>query len=416
MNNRTLQRFTSNWVDGDRFWNRDAEIELCIEYLSQGTHLLLVAPRRIGKTSLMREVGRRLQDKFLCLHIDLQKAESPADAVVELSLATQQYAPLWEKVKTIFKNVLDQVESVQVNEVGVTLRGGLTSGDWRAKGDRLLELLAGADKRVVLFLDEVPILVNRLLKGNDYQITPERRQQTDAFLSWLRDNSIRHRDKLVFVVAGSIGLEPVVRQANLSATLNTLTPFDLSPWNRETASGCIRALARGSNLDLQPGSLEAMLERLGVYIPHHVQMFFDYVYRITKLRGISSVSKQLVEEVYQNNMLGTRGHAELSHMEERLKMVLGPDLHPLALDLLTEAAVSGRLTGEAAKELLTRNLGDAPSGGDEALREILSILEHDGYLRQPTTNEYVFVSKLLKDWWKARFGFTFVRVSKGKAR
>ena len=54
--------------------------------------------------------------------------------------------------------------------------------------------------------------------------------------------------------------------------------------------------------------------------------------------------------------------------------------------------------------------------GDEALREILSILEHDGYLRQPTTNEYVFVSKLLKDWWKARFGFTFVRVSKGKAR
>ena len=49
MGNRTLQRFTSNWVDGDRFWNRDAEIELCIEYLSKGTHLLLVAPRGLAR-------------------------------------------------------------------------------------------------------------------------------------------------------------------------------------------------------------------------------------------------------------------------------------------------------------------------------------------------------------------------------
>ena len=30
--------------------------------------------------------------------------------------------------------------------------------------------------------------------------------------------------------------------------------------------------------------------------------------------------------VYQNEMLGTRGHAELTHYEERLKMVLGLDL------------------------------------------------------------------------------------------
>ena len=98
----------------------------------------------------------------------------------------------------------------------MTLRSGLTGGDWQAKGDRLFGILADSDKPVVVFFDEVPILVNRLLKGDDYQITPERRQQTDAFMSWLRDNSIRHKGKVRMVVTGSIGLEPVLRQAQLN--------------------------------------------------------------------------------------------------------------------------------------------------------------------------------------------------------
>ena len=57
------------------------------------------------------------------------------------------------------------------------------------------EQLAGSEKPVIIFFDEVPILVNRMLKGNDYKITEERRRQTDTFMSWLRDNSIRHRGK-----------------------------------------------------------------------------------------------------------------------------------------------------------------------------------------------------------------------------
>ena len=83
-----------------------------------------------------------------------------------------------------------------------------------------------------------------------------------------------------------------------------------------------------------------MLDRLGAYIPHHVQMFFDHVYQEARLAGVHEVTPDLVRHVYQQSMLGIRGHVELSHMEERLKMVLGPDLDLLALELLTEAAVT----------------------------------------------------------------------------
>jgi hypothetical protein len=105
-------------------------------------------------------------------------------------------------------------------------------------------------------------------------------------------------------------------------------------------------------------------------------------------------------------MLGIRGHVELSHLEERLKTVLGPKLDLLALDLLTESAVAGFLTPEAATILARRQFGD---DWRSQLLEVLSILEHDGYLHNQDGN-YVFVSRLLREWWKARFEFAYVPV------
>ena len=245
MSNPTLKRATGNWVVGDQFWDREVELSLFMERLHEGAHLLLTAPRRIGKTSLLKEVARRLAGNCLCLYIDLQKAESAADAVVELSLASHEYKPAWNRILSMFQNALrETVETVKIRDLSVVLRGGLTADNWRSKGDELLEILAEQDQPVALFLDEVAILVNRLLRGSDYIITDQRRQEVDAFLSWLRAASIRHQGRIRLVVTGSIGLEPLVRQAGLSATLNTFTPFHLGPWTRDVASGCLKALSR----------------------------------------------------------------------------------------------------------------------------------------------------------------------------
>jgi hypothetical protein len=405
MSESKLKRATGNWVVGDQFWDRKVELDLFIERLNEGAHLLLTAPRRIGKTSLMKEAARRLEDRYLCLYIDLQKAESASDAIVELSLAAHCYKPAWDRIVSVFQHTLkDTIETVKLKDLSISLRSGLTPDNWRAKGDQLLEILAEQDRPVVLFLDEVAILVNRLLRGSDYLITPERKEEVDAFLSWLRANSIRHQGKIRFVVTGSIGLEPLVRQAGLSATLNTFTPFHLEPWTREAAAACLVALSNGYNLTITQEATEEMLERLGVYIPHHVQMFFDHVYQEARTADVPEVSLTMVRKVYESSMLGIRGHVELSHMEERLRMVLGPKLDVLALDLLTEAAVVGALTVDATSILALSHFGQdwaAPA------RDVLGILEHDGYLRS-RAGGYSFASALLRDWWRARFQFAYV--------
>ena len=405
MSSGVLKRATGNWVVGDQFWDREAELSLFLERLEEGAHLLLTAPRRIGKTSLLREAARRLDGRFLCLYVDLEKAESPSDAVVELGLAAHAYKPAWDRFVSLFQNVVkDTVETVKIKDLSIVLRSGLSADNWRSKGDELFQILAEQDQPVALFLDEVAILVNRLLRGSDYIITNERREEVDAFLSWLRANSIRHQGKIRLVLTGSIGLEPLVRQAGLSATLNTFAPFHLEPWTRNVASGCLTALANGYGLVLHADAVEEMLDRLGVYVPHHVQMFFDHVYQRARLSATQEVSIAVVKEVYEQSMLGIRGHLELSHMEERLKMVLGPKLDLLALDLLTEAAVVGTLTADTARILALGLFGEE---WRPPLRDVLGILEHDGYLRS-RDDAYSFASALLKDWWRARFRFAYV--------
>ncbi|WP_437827325.1 ATP-binding protein [Sorangium sp. So ce1153] len=405
-----LVREVGNWVSGERFWNREKEIWDLKELLGEGANVLIAAPRRVGKTSVMRKLCEELeQGNYRCLFLDLQRSQSGEDAIVELGVATRPHQTLWDRAKELVRDKAERLESLGTEDFKLTFREHLKQ-DWQAKGERLFDALAGGDedKPVVIFMDELPILVNRLLKGDEYTITPERRKLTDEFLSFLRAQTIKHRSKIRLVVAGSIGLEPVLRQAGLSATINTFTPFELRPWDEETAVGCLDALANNYSVVLLEGAARRMVEKLGSCIPHHVQMFFNHVYNDTKRRAQQEVSLEDVERVYKHSMLSTRGHAELSHMEERLKLVLGQRDLPLTLDLLTEAAVVGVLTPGASMALARDSAAIAEPGGlgekpQDVLRRVVDVLKHDGYLVDNDAGALVFGSLLLRDWWKGRF-------------
>ena len=165
-----LKQAHGNWVVGDKFWGRETELELLTARIENGAHTLLMAQRRMGKTSLMHELAQRLTGtgrytsgtgRYTCLFIDLQGATSAEDAVVKLSLAAWPHKNLREKTKGIFANALaaiaNTIDSINLSEVGIKLRAGMTPGDWAIKGDELFGVLAASDKQVLLLLDEVPI-------------------------------------------------------------------------------------------------------------------------------------------------------------------------------------------------------------------------------------------------------------------
>jgi hypothetical protein len=404
------------WVEGTDFWDREAEVAALKELLLQGENVLLVAPRRVGKTSLVKETLRQLaaEEKCIGVYVDVQHCRDVGRAIVELALAASAHLSLRRRVVDAFSSVFGKaaarIEELGVDEFTLKLREGV-GGDWQGKARRIHDELAKAELPVVVCFDELAKMVSHLLRGDDGEITPERRRTADEFLSWLRMAAGKHQGRTPFVVCGSIGLEPIVAQAGLSLTIAHLHPLQLGPFSRDAADGCLRALAANKGIDLADEVRGAMLDLLSFYVPHHVQMFFGLLSEDCRMRKSQAIGIDDVSRVYEQGMLGARGHADLMDYEERLLRVLGPELRPLALDLLSEAATVGRLTPKASS-VLADDACLSASAPRDALRTILDVLQHDGYLQVTRNGSYVFVSHLLRDWWKRRFRLTYVRAAK----
>ncbi|NTU53672.1 MAG: ATP-binding protein [Chlorobiaceae bacterium] len=399
---RKLRQAQGNWVDGDRFWGREGDLEPLMRMIDDGAHLSIVAQRRMGKTSLMKELSQRLGERYVCLFLDLQKESEPADAVAALALVLKPHNPLWQKGRAVFANALKSVassiEEVSCADIGIKLRAGLNSGNWMDKGDELFRILSKSEKPVLLMIDELPLMVNRMLRDGNEGMTLDNIRQVERFMSWLRKNSIEHQGKVRIMLSGSIGLEPVLHQAGLSAVINNYQPYDLKPWDFETAAGCLDALARYEEIVFEAQAAQAMVEKLGCCIPHHVQLFFACVFKHCMHRGDMYFRADEVDELYETEMLGLRGHAEMTHYEERLSMYFPKERLPLVKAILTETSVSGTVTIAVIREL-REEYASPESCRDEALNEILRILQHDGYIRKKNEG-YVYESALLRDWWK----------------
>ncbi len=410
-----LRKAGANWVDDDRFFDREAEIEALRERVRDGTHTLLTAQRRMGKTSLVRELLRRLdaEKEFATIFVDLEAASDAADAVAEIAIQARPLRSAWSRIASHFANrlrdVRDHVAEVGVADLRVKLRAGIDAGNWQQSGDQVFAALAANEQPIVLAIDELPILVNRLLKGHDYRITPERRAAADQFLSWLRRNGQAHRGKVCLIISGSVGLEPVLRQAGLSAQANIFSPLELRPWSQDVSIRCLAALARTYGIDISEDVRNEMCRRLRCCVPHHVQQFFDQLHQHLRGKGRDTATISDVNQVYEHELLSVRGQIDLEHYEVRLRMVLGTEGYKAALLLLTEAAVNDGLLTHQAVQLYREATPSSPTEDGVPIKQVLYSLEHDGYLgRQP--GGYRFVSGLLQDWWLARHGQYFTPI------
>ena len=322
-------------VTQDDFWDREHELSEFVRIIDSGGHIHLSGQRRMGKTSLMKQVEGVLKARYFCIFVDLEQCSCAEDAIKELSMRTRSFHSLWEKTRGLFGNVLNKaveaVDSIEVSELAIKLRSGITRANWIEKGDQLFHVLARAEKPVLLLLDEVPIMVNRMLKD-----AQDGKKQTDYFMSWLRKNSMEHQGKVQIVIAGSIGLEPILKRIGLGASINTFVPLELRAWDEKTAMELIVALGRGNGIEFEDGAVQAMLKALGCRIPHHVQMFFTYVHERCRRMGSGKCTVKDVVAVYKNEMLGSRGHVNLTNYEERLEVVLGKEMSALAVEMVAE--------------------------------------------------------------------------------
>ena len=382
----------------DDLYGREYELARIWELLEQGEHILMLAPRRVGKTSLMLELRRAPREDWDVLYVDIEEGESPPDcmaAILAALAANPGYRSRIEAIpfSTAVKDLLGRVSiGVDIDVLRVELKDAI-GRDWGRAADRLQARLASlpdAGRKLLIVIDELPVLVARMLRTGA-------RRDTELLLSRLRHwrQTPELRGRIHTLVGGSIGLEGVLRRAGMSGSINDLAPFHLDSWDRPVAADFLAELGRSSDFPLDDGAIARILDLLQDPVPYHVQLFFSSL-RDACRGNPARVSPEEIERCFGERLAGPSGTAHLDHYAERLEIALDEREYQMARTVLSR--VCRRRDGASLADLPESIVSD-----ERRFRAVLHDLEADGYLTSDG-NRLRFRSNLLREWWRKHHG------------
>ncbi|MEW5957813.1 MAG: ATP-binding protein [Chloroflexota bacterium] len=199
--------------------------------------LLLYGQRRMGKTSLLRNLGRLLPQTIAPLFVDGQRIALAGDLADLLYNLARQLARSAEQQRHLSLPSLDYEP--------LTARPFTAFNDWLDAVEQRLE--AGAYQAALLALDEFELLEGGLVKG--------RFDETDL-LSMLR-HMIQHRTRFKVMLAGSHSLEELQRWASYLINVQVIK---LGYLTEPEARQLIEQPIRNFDLRYEPAASRRVLE------------------------------------------------------------------------------------------------------------------------------------------------------------
>ncbi len=371
-------------VTGEDFFGRDREVESFWANVGRGHHLLLVSPRRVGKTSLMRHLERNPRDGWHPVFVNLEGKTNTSAVITEIVSRLHDDSGLGQKIATAFLKGLGALENGEVNILGIGAAIKLSAGkEWDSIARSLETAIKNAtkqDARLLLILDEFPTVIDALFR--------EDRTKEDAtnLLKLFRKirNNTDLEDRFRMVIGGSIGLLPVLRRHGSIADANDLKPFPIGPWSNETALAFMDAIAVTEDFDLPMELRLAILRLTGEEpIPYHLQVILDDLIELEK--SASEITEDDVTAVWGKAIL----KVSLDHYRDRLHKMLEPEEVGAAETMLRRVLRQGPQRRQ--------DLVDSVDNPEVAI-SCLRILEEDGYLRE-NDHALQFANPMLEAFW-----------------
>ncbi len=368
-------------VSGDDLVGREAKVEELLVALRSGScHLR--APRRYGKTSLLRRVAEELPGT---LRLDLGH-EATVDGLVAAILREARRCPAADQA---LRGTLDAWPPVDSSD------GAFDEALSRLLAqfcDRSLALLMQLLDRlaragVVMLLDEFSLFLRTLVSQNE------------AEASQLLAQSARLRKRktapLRWLVAGSTGLSAYIRFRGLGDVLGDLTPIDVGPLDNDVARLLAEELFYGASCWPTPAAVNRVVEHAGAGITLFLHALVNEILDEPGPKKVVTPSD--VDRAYYGRLLGSAGSDYLKpfRVDDR------PYPEHLRKPARTILATLARSAGSVSLKELEVTLG-LQGGGDAAeLEALMTCLEEDYDLKRDPQG-WSMRCKVLADLWRRR--------------
>ena len=141
-------------VDGTYFTDREDELEKISSYINSENHLILISPRRFGKTSLIRKIVNESEGIYIFL--DMQIVLSAEDFASQLLKRVYRIYPV-QKLKSFIKS-FRLIPVVNINPVTgepeISFKPGSKELSPLEDVLNLIEKLGTDKKKIIMVLDE----------------------------------------------------------------------------------------------------------------------------------------------------------------------------------------------------------------------------------------------------------------------
>src|SRR3990172_11041001 len=389
---------------GEDYYGQEELIEIIWSKLEHD-NVLLVAPRRFGKTGAMIRLLDEPRGDFRPLFLDVEPIEHAAGFMIELIanlIRDDQFArvigSLWKGTKILGKFFRDLPAHIDLGGVKVELRERTDVPEkWLSYGERIMSLLAKEGPPLLLLIDEFAVMINTLARSNETEMK--------QLLRWFRAARIAPKTQTRFVIGGSINLITTLDSYGLVDTVNDLAVIRLKPFARSTARSYVEMIFKTREVKAQQEIINLILELVGEPIPYLLAVLMSSIFdrqRATK----SDISVDMVKDAFADDLLGGTASAFFRQYRSRIDQYYPANEALAAKALLgTLSKAENPIIQDKLYQIYIKTAGRDPSPQlEEAFMQLLYKLENDFYV-VAEDHSYVFFSRVIKLWWKNHYGF-----------
>lgn len=377
---------------GENFFPRNRIVATIYKRLEGQANILLSAPRRVGKTSIMRFLEDSPREGFCFVYVITESVYSPEEfyrALLKELLGSSAVSKL-KKSSTRLRNSLDQLlKRIRTVELGADgLKVELGEGNSETYQDAFEALLREIDTEgatIVLMIDEFPQTVENIREksGN---------QEAIHFLQKQRTFRQKSSPSLRVIYTGSIGLPSLVNKLGDPELINDLNPVEVPPLSHEEGWEMVEKLLLSAKVQWEDGVIDYLLQEISWLIPFFLQLAVQEVIDVFE-QTHQPIMKGDVDHAL-DQMIRQRNNTYFESYYARLNDAFPPTELGFVLALLSVVANEGYLLRQAALDL-------AREEGVLAPQPVLEALQYDGYLYvSDPDKEFRFQSPILARWWK----------------
>jgi AAA+ ATPase superfamily predicted ATPase len=372
-------------VEGDNFFGREKELQRMTDtWQNKAAGIFIPGPRRIGKTSLVKEFIRRNKEQYKFVYFDLEGRYSIVELCKDLIKEIDSSFPGFIKSKGSFYkkwNAFNQmISEIEIGGV-LKVKTGERTKTLKDITDKMEEIFAVLyqENFIIAFDEFSDFLLN--LKRNSIE-------EVKFFLEWLR--RLRQQGKIRLIITGSINIVSTIEELNFPYLINEMADVEILPLESTEVRTFLTALLKDKNITLNDEVLNFSVEKLSDGIPFYIQLFADGLGFYTGgNRHIDDLEE--IRKLYER--ITGKSHKEFIDLHSRLKTNLPNPEYNAARKILANTCHKP-MNFDDLYPILKDILPDKI-----AINKLLKRLSDECYLKKDTGG-YGFVSAMLADWWK----------------